>query len=60
MDPMVLEDLRYRITNLKYAIEDIEVEENDTGGYEAGYRKGRLVQMESELRFLKGLLKVAV
>lgn len=52
-----IEDIRHRIQNLRFAIEDIESLETDTGGWEAGYRKGRLVQMESELRFLEGLLK---
>lgn len=46
-----IEDIRYRIRNLQediLQIVDLPV---------TGYRKGRLAQMESELRFLEGLLK---
>jgi len=60
MDPIVLDDLRYRITNLRAAIDDFTNEEPaDLGEWSKGYRQGRLQSMESELRFLQGLIKVA-
>lgn len=59
MDGIMLDDLRYRIRNLREAVLQI-VDSPLTGDdWEAGYRKGRLMQLESELRFLEGLIKVA-
>lgn len=60
MDGMMLDDLRYRIANLRAAIADFTDEEPaDLTEWSKGYRQGRLQSMESELRFLQGLIKVA-
>ena len=59
MDGMMLDDLRYRISNLRFAIEDIKSFTPTSDDWDAGYRQGRLQQLESELRFLQGLIKVA-
>lgn len=50
------DDIEYRIANLRFAMADIKEESVDPG-WEAGYRRGRLFSMESELRFLEGLVK---
>lgn len=51
-------ELEYRIQNLKFAIEDYEQEDQaDLSPWSLGYREGRLQAMESELRFLQGLIK---
>lgn len=56
-----LADIRYRIQNLKFAIEDFTNEDpaavKELTWWEKGYREGKLLSMESELRFLEGLLK---
>lgn len=51
-------ELEYRIANLRFAIQDYEQEDQaDLSAWSLGYREGRLQSMESELRFLEGLLK---
>ncbi len=52
------DDIEYRIANLRFAINDL-IEADaiyEDVGWEKGYRDGRLTQMESELRFLEGLV----
>ena len=52
-------DIRYRIDNLRTAIKIMVEDESETeyDSWERGYHDGRLMQMESELRFLEGLVK---
>lgn len=51
-------DIRYRISNLKFAIEDFTNEDPaELTQWSKGYREGKILSMESELRFLEGLLK---
>jgi hypothetical protein len=46
--------------NLRFAIKDIsEMTRHGITPYEEGYRDGSLFALESELRFLEGLLKVS-
>ena len=53
-----LADIRYRIQNLKFAIEDFKNEDaSELTEWSKGYREGKILSMESELRFLEGLLK---
>lgn len=53
-----ISDIRYRIQNLKFAIEDFTNEDlSELTEWSKGYREGKLLSMESELRFLEGLLK---
>lgn len=59
MNNILLEDLDYRIRNVRHAIDTIADDESDYDDWDAGYREGRLQQLQSELRFLKSLLKVA-
>ena len=57
MDESKRSDIEYRIANLEEAalqIVDLPVTGDD---WESGYRHGRLRQIESELRFLQGLVK---
>lgn len=57
MDSIKQEDIRYRIDNLREAaiqIVDLPVTGDD---WESGYRHGRLRQIESEIRFLEGMIK---
>ena len=50
-------DIRYRIINLRAEIKHLVDDEYNHEDWERGYRHGRLTQMESELRFLEGLVK---
>lgn len=51
-------DIRYRIANLRFAIEDFTNEDPaELTEWSKGYREGKILSMESELRFLEGLLK---
>lgn len=58
MDAAVLDDLRYRIQNLKEAIRHIDSMGDAREDWEGGYRAGSIYRMESELRFLQGLIGV--
>ncbi len=53
-------DISYRIMNLRAAIKDIsKLTREGVTPYEEGYKDGSLFALESELRFLEGLLKVS-
>lgn len=56
MDVSKLEDIRYRIGNLRYEINCLK-ESPGISQQEVGYREGRRFSMESELHFLEGLVK---
>jgi hypothetical protein len=59
MDGIMMVMMRHRISNLRFAIEDIKSFTPTSDAWETGYREGRLQHLESELRFLQGLIKVA-
>jgi len=53
-------DISYRIMNLRAAIKDIsKLTREGVTPYEEGYKDGSLFALESELRFLEGLLRVS-
>lgn len=53
-------DISYRVMNLREAVKDIsKLTREGITPYEEGYRDGSLYALESELRFLEGLLKAS-
>lgn len=52
------DDIEYRIANLRFAIKDFMDEDPaELKEWSKGYREGKILSMESELRFLEGLVK---
>ena len=57
MDVSKFEDILYRIDHLQAAIRIIVEDKYQHEDWERGYREGRLLSLQSELRFLEGLVK---
>ncbi len=57
MNKTMLDDIKYRIENLKAAITHNETLSETPDTWEDGYRCAALLARESELRFLEGLEK---
>jgi hypothetical protein len=56
----MFQDIAYRIQNLRQEIKNIEsVYYHKLDVWDKGYTSGRQMQLESELRFLEGLLRVS-
>lgn len=56
----MLDDIEYRIANLRFELKNIESLPYDKLGFwDKGYNTGRKSHLESELRFLEGLFVTA-
>jgi hypothetical protein len=57
MDKELLADLEYRIKNLRAEIDNYLDDESDScSGWDDGYNEGRLIALQSELRFLRQMV----
>lgn len=57
MNEDLLSDLKYRIKNLRHAIDLLCDDESEYDEWETGYKEGRLTSMQSELRFLNQMVE---